>query len=352
MSAAPVSATPLSPRAARLAAGLASRKTRRVRLDELWRLLDEADPALGMSVRRRAVLRETLDELARHQLVAMPSPRSFDRLAFPELPQFVTLPRADPAPGPQHDPVWHPHLRWVPGTPLPPTQRADLEKINDWLHACRRPTPIPLHERSLEIFGDEKRLDRLLTGQLFGGGRLSLDRLATYRAVVRFTSERVGIGDLLLVAENSDTFDSLARVLARRSGHRVGRVGWGAGGAFEASVLSVAHLDPPVAEVAYFGDLDEKGLRIPANAAAMAARERLPPVRPAHGLYDALLRRMRPGRAPRPLAAATATELAVWLGPSHRKAVEDLLTSGRRAAQEAVTRDYLTTHDDWLTDLI
>ncbi|OHV69592.1 hypothetical protein BCD48_34710 [Pseudofrankia sp. BMG5.36] len=255
------------------------------------------------------------------------------------------------APAPRHDPVWHPHLNWVPGTPLTPTQRADLEKINEWLYARRGVVSVPLRERSLEIFGDEKRLGRLLTSQLFADGRLALELLATYRVVVRFTSEQVGPGDLLLIAENSDTFDSLVRVLVERAGHRVGRVGWGAGGAFEASVLSVGRLDPPVVEIAYFGDLDEKGLRIPANAAAVAVRERLPPVRPAHGLYDALLRRMRPGRAPKVVTAATAAELAIWLGPSHRTAVEDLLTSGRRAAQEAVNRDYLAAHDDWLYDL-
>jgi hypothetical protein len=330
---------------------LAGRTTRRVPLRDLWVLLDEADPTLGMNARRRTVLADVLAELDAAGVVTRPSERSYDRDERPELPLFVTLPRRDRPRAPRRDVVWHPVLDWVPDSQLAPSQRADLEQVNRWLHGRRKPTPVPLRERSLEIFGDEKTLDRLLPTRLFAPDRLTLERLATYRAVVRFTSDLVGSGDLLLVAENSDTFDSLVHALRGRDGHRVGRVGWGAGAAFEASVLSVGLLDPPVADVAYFGDLDEKGLRIPANAAALAAREGLPPIRPASGLYSALLLRARPAAVRRTIAAPTATELTAWLDPAHRADVRTLLVGGRRAAQEAVGRDYLTSHDGWLADL-
>ena len=46
-------------------------------------------------------------------------------------------------------------------------------------------------------------------------------------------------------------------------------------------MLSIRQLHPPVLSVRYFGDLDEKGLRIPASA---AAAEGLPPLRSAAGL--------------------------------------------------------------------
>jgi hypothetical protein len=59
--------------------------------------------------------------------------------------------------------------------------------------------------------------------------------------------------------ENSDTFDSLLTVLRGRGDHRVGLVGWGAGTGFEASVLSIAHIDRAITEIRYFGDLDETG---------------------------------------------------------------------------------------------
>lgn len=88
--------------------------------------------------------------------------------------------------------------------------------------------------------------------------------------------ESAGDGDLLLVVENSDTFDSLLTVLRGRSDHRVGLVGWGAGTGFETSVLSIARIDRTITEVGYFGDLDENGLRVPSNAAALAAKAGLP----------------------------------------------------------------------------
>ncbi|GAA0366230.1 DUF2399 domain-containing protein [Actinoallomurus spadix] len=342
----------LSPRSERMAALLRGRKGRRVHLRDLWAILDEADPALATDARRRSVLAEVLEELDGARLLTRPHGDSYDRTEQPPLPRFVTLP-ARPAPAPaHHQVVWHHTLNWVPETRITPVQRNRLEAVDRWLKTARRDaTPAPLRERSLEIFGDEKVLDRLLPTGLFGPGRLTLDLLVTYRAVVRFTSETVGPGDLLLVVENADTFDSLVHVLRDRPGHRVGAVGWGAGAAFEASVLSVARLPFPVAEVAYFADLDEKGLRIPANAAAIAAAEGLPAVRPATGLYGALLERARPQSGRRKLTATAADEVTAWLDPAHRAPARELLMAGQRAAQEAVGREYLTTTESWCADL-
>ena len=87
--------------------------------------------------------------------------------------------------------------------------------------------------------------------------------------------------------ENSDTFDSILTVLRRRDHDRVGLVGWGAETGFEASVLSIPLIGWPITEIRYFGDLDENGLRVPANATVVATGAGLPPVRPVSGLYDA-----------------------------------------------------------------
>lgn len=341
----------LSTRAKRMAALLRARTGRRVALIDLWAVLDRADPALIADNRRRSVLADVLAELADAELLSLPSRQSYDRTEHPALPRFVTLPAPRTPPAARRPVVWHPALSWVPETRLTPGQHERLEAINRWLHARRGATAVPLRERSLEIFGDEKALDRLLMTGIFGPGRLTLDLLGTYRAVVRFTTEPVGSGDLLLVVENSDTFDSLIHALGERSDHRVGLVGWGAGAAFEASVLSIARLGPRVTEVAYFGDLDEKGLRIPAGAAAIAAAEGLPVVRPAFGLYTALLERARRRGGQRKVTATVAADLTEWLDPPHRAPVSRFLTAGERAAQEAVGREYLTTNDDWLVDL-
>jgi hypothetical protein len=133
--------------------------------------------------------------------------------------------------------------------------------------------------------------------------------------------------------------------------HNVGLVGWGAGSAFEASVLSISRLTRPVREVAYFGDLDEKGLRAPRNAAALAAQQNLPVVRPAIGLYEALFTRARPQSGQRKTSPTVATALTTWLDPAHRTSATAYLLGGERLAQEAVGVSYLTRSTDWLHDL-
>lgn len=331
---------------------------RRITLAELWRLLDEADPSSRLSAYRRGLLAATLSELAATGVVAMPSARSFDRGEHPPLPRFVTVPArsapaAETADGAGRT-VWHPALSWVPSAALTPTQLTVVTQVDRWLHGRTDDTVVPVRERSLEIFGDEKAIDRLEPTGLFTSGRLSLDLLRCRRTVPRFVWERVGHGDLLLVVENSDTFDSLVNVLrepadSASAEHRVGIVGWGAGAAFEASVRSIANL--PVARVRYFGDLDEAGLRIPAAASAVASAAGLPRIGPAVGLYDVLLRLGRPQPGQRRVPAAAAATVCEWLENRHRSPAEELLRSGQRIAQEAVGLRYLRRHVDWSAGL-
>jgi hypothetical protein len=135
---------------------------------------------------------------------------------------------------------------------------------------------VPLRERSLEILGDEKALDRLQLTDLFAPGRLALGLLAARRVAPPFHTVRVSGGPILLVVENSDTFDSLRTALQSRP-ERVGLVGWGAGAAFTASVLSLDAAAEGITDIAYFGDLDRNGLRVPATASRVAAANGLPP---------------------------------------------------------------------------
>lgn len=338
---------------------------RRVTLDELWGLLDQADPASQLSVRRRSLLASALGDLAEAGAVALPSQRSFDRSQHPPLPKFVTMPAAAgagdaaPASRSQSRIVWHPALSWVPQAALTPAQQDVMVRVDRWLHRCEDPGVVPVRERSLEIFDDEKALDRIERTSLFAPGRLSLALLRCRRVVPRFVWERVGSGGLLLVVENCDTFDSLVEALREPPGggpgrrrlaeHRVGSVGWGAGAAFEASVRSIATL--PVTRVRYFGDLDEAGLRIPAAAAATARADGLPEVLPAAGLYSALLRLGHPQAGQRKVTAGTAATLCGWLDERHRVTAGELLRSGQRLAQEAVGAGYLHRYLDWLEDL-
>jgi hypothetical protein len=334
----------LSPRAGRLAELIGGWPRTRLPLPDLWRLLDEADPASRTDSRRRAVLAGLIEELARAEVISLPAARSYDRTERPHLPRFVTVPRPGEVPVPPRDIVWHPEVSWADRARLTPSQVDRLAAVNTWLFRERDELAVPIRERSLEIFGDEKVLDRLLVTNLFPPERVSMLRIR--RVVPRMLTRQVGDGDVVLVVENSDTFDSLVRVLGDRPGP-IGAVGWGSGAGFEASVLSIADLGRPVSAIRYFGDLDRAGLRIPANASDLAVASGLPPVRPAAGLYGALLRAGRPQPGQRIPDEPTTEQLVQWLDPVHRAAAGELLRSGRRLAQEAIGLRYLLRHDDW-----
>jgi len=294
---------------------------------------------------------DLIEELSAGEIIELPSAASHDRTELPVLPRFVTVPRKEDPIATLPHVVWHPALSWVPQARATRSQEQALRLVNRWLHHNRDDLVVPSRERSLEIFGDEKAIDRMVGTGLFGPNRLSLEVLRCRRVAPRFHYESCGPGNVLLVIENSDTFDSVHSVLRDRNDHRVGFAAWGAGTGFEASVLSVRRLPRPVGEVCYFGDLDENGLRVPRNAATLAVAERLPPVRPAHGLYAALLRLGKPQCGQRKVQPDATAALVDWLCSDHRGPVRGLLESGKRIAQEAVGLAYLSRNDEWLEDL-
>jgi hypothetical protein len=333
----------LSEYAQRIAVRLADWPRRTLTQDELWQLLDEADPSSAGHASRRALLASVVAELAGAELVQLPSARLMDRSAQPALPRHVRLPsRAPAAPSPRQaarSVPWRPELAWAATANLTRAQLATLQQLNVWFRDARPTLDVPMRERSLEIFGDEKALDRLVTSVLFRPGRLSLTQLRAYRSRPPLPAVQVGDGPVLLVVENSDTFETLARLLDDGPGD-VGHVAWGAVAAFEASVASVGRL-PGITHVLYFGDVDADGLRFPASAAALAAELGLPAIEPAAGLYRLLFEVGHRAGGQR-VDEARAESLAAWLPADLRLAAVNLLMSGQRLAQEAVGSERLS----------
>ena len=67
-----------------------------------------------------------------------------------------------------------------------------MQRVNEWLYVSRDELVVPARERSLEVFGDEKALDRLAGAALFGPGRLTLALLRCRRVVPRLHCEPAG----------------------------------------------------------------------------------------------------------------------------------------------------------------
>lgn len=327
----------------RLAAALEARCTRRVHRDELWHAFLEAEPAFLTDVGKRARLATALDELAGAGRIVLPSARSFDG-GRPPLPRFVTVggPRARPPSVPEGRSFpWRPELAWAAAARLGPGQLQVLQAVNSWLRdgGAARPV-VPARERSLQVFGDEKAIDRLSRSMLFGPARLGYELLRCRPVHAPFVWRRTGAGAELLVVENHHSFETLASVV--QAGGPVGMVAYGAGNHFIASVASIGDLDPVPERVWYFGDLDSNGLRIPVAAGTVAGELGLPAPQPAVGLYQLLLDHGRPApaRSP-PLTAGVAAERVAWLPDPLRAPVAQLLTGGMRMAQEWVGTELL-----------
>lgn len=327
-----------APGARELVAGL--RATGRTRIDRagLWRAFTEAVPSAQGSVDARRMLADAIAELAAAgELV--PSRAADD--GTPPLPRSVKLTRpatasgtAGPAGTGPAEP-WHPELAAAAAVGAPSEA---VRLVNRWLFAGgTRAEVVPLRERALEITGDEKAFDAGLPVPL------TPEILRAVRVRLPLHREPVGDGPVLLVVENADTVHSLVRALRADPGP-VGAVAWGAGNAFTSSVLSLTATPPAV--IRYFGDLDAAGLRIPARASVLGEAEGLPPVRPATGLYRALLEHGRPA----PAGVADHSDVD-WLEPALRGPVRDLFAAGQRLAQEAVGRRVLAAGRDWRAGL-
>ncbi|TQM32716.1 Wadjet anti-phage system protein JetD domain-containing protein [Nocardia bhagyanarayanae] len=317
---------------------------------------------------RSTMIRDCLQALAAQRLITCSAKTDQEKVALPLKVTLAAVAAKKTSTVPPQ-PHWHRELFdlaavWATAGNA---RRQRYQAINRWLLSDPDQITVPFRERALEIFATygtetdfafpEKALDDWKTGPLFG----DQDRLlAVMRAIPRPPPllshqpldeldagqlRRVGDGSLLIVVENSATWWSIVENMPPT--HNVGHVAWGLGASFIASVRAI-EANQEITEIRYFGDLDRSGLFIPTDAAAKAHI----PVVPAIGLYTDLLAIGKSWRgAEKPCTDATAHELTRWLPAEHRDAAADLLTSGRRIAQEWVGTRHLARTQNWHNDL-
>jgi len=257
---------------------------------------------------------------------------------------FGFAPPSDPEARQIREHPWGPELAFLAATRVN-LPFAELLRLDEFLKRGRPHGEIvPIKERSLEIFGDEKRLDLLADSVLFRDGRLDLRR--------HLGCEIIGVplawkrgpakadGRPVLAIENAATWHSYCRWNAARGGFSA--VVYGDGKRF---LDGVPHLPELFAElggsrpILYFGDLDPAGVVIPREASARARVLGLPVIDPHLWSYRRLLERgagETGGEDPGPLEPG----LCDWLGPCAEPA-RRLFTAGHRLAQEHIGWDFL-----------
>ena len=268
---------------------------KRIDLDLLLRVFRQVKPELAVTVNARAQLREIVDLLEAEGRLETPKGKGrWDNSARPGLPQWIVLVKVSteiPSETDLRSVPWAPELRFVPTAKLS-VPVSDLLKIQEFFATGGRTRcEAPLKERSLEIFGDEKRLDDLYRGSaLFGEDRLTLPSLRCFAVPEPLPWARGKADDApLLVLENVATWDSYRRWNIKHE--FFSGIVYGGGNRFIDSVLCLREIFADVGgmrRVLYFGDVDPAGLRIPRLAAVRAAAAGLPVIEPDIWSYSHL----------------------------------------------------------------
>lgn len=328
---------------------LAADGLKRVPFSKLCIAFGKIFPALtGLDQRRR--MHELLDALRVRGAVTFPSGREhYDRVTEPHLPRWIQLTSA-PAPvvRPAFDPAtfpWSPELRFAAKLKNP-SQLEILRRVHVFLASgggsrCM----VPIKERSVELFGDEKKLDTLRKSALFRAGMLSLPLLRCYQVTPPLIWERgpQTTRAPVLIVENHSAFDSFARWNKEHSVWAA--VCYGNGESFEASAPFLRNVVGQIrwdGTLLYFGDIDPKGLMIPVLASKALVETGLPRIAPHIGCYNQLLKQAK-GKSDLPKVGRLKipSEGAKWLGADLAGRIEEWFAQGIRIPQELVGYELL-----------
>ena len=330
------------------AAVRASGRTR-VPVEDLRQAALAADLSFTGSPDARARLLAAIRELEAAGDVTLPrGTNGWEATPRPALPRWVARP-AKTKPDHTAEPAvaWHADLSWVPAflTTDRPTaaERLLLRAVNGFLGTGGSDIIVPLRERSLQLAGDEKVLDTVSRGRLFAPGRLSLRLLSAVRVSPPLVRRKVGGGPLLLLVENYATYDSLSATLPAAG--EVGTVAYSAGNTLGTVLTAIADEGHRPQALAYFGDLDTRGLEIAVAGARLATDLGLPPLNPAERLYRLLFEHGHPAVTGTYSGPGKARAAAAWLPAALRAPALDVLFAGKRLAQEAVGREVLSRAD-------
>lgn len=240
-------------------------RRKRIALADLRRHWLDANPEQLQHPERDALLLIALRELEAQGNVVLPARGSFEQFGSPPMPKFVTVVNYSEM---QSSDDWS-RVSWLPElgfwTDLTETELVTAKAINDWLLRRRgKFLTVPLRERSLEIFGDEKYLDLRVRENALFSGRLPLASIGAFLVPHPLPYRAADApGQPVLIVENHHTYWSLAEWNIRV--RRYAAIIYGAGKVFYSSrpALEEAMRECRADGAQYFGDLDPAGISIP-----------------------------------------------------------------------------------------
>lgn len=271
---------------------LLSSGRRVVRQEAVWSAFVDSFSDLPPGPERRCWLAVVLEELSQQGEILLPVShgKQWDRTSTVALPTAITLVALDGGVANKSDWrnfPWHPRLHWVfELRALIQDQVAFLKRVHSGLVSGWFDQPECFKYRSLQLTGDEKRLEELHRGILFGPGRLTLEMLGCESESLPLASEHFSGSSTLLIFENAAPFMLARRILGSAARPSIGRLAYGAGKQVLKAVGYLPMVEPAITEIQYVGDLDAEGMSI---AAELQRLSKVIPVRPATQFHKAML---------------------------------------------------------------
>jgi hypothetical protein len=334
---------------------VASTRRKRIEAPLYRRIFAEVCPALS-APEARTKLAGWLTQLAENGDVLLPKgQRLYDRSSSGDLPAWIELVRPEAATAPfpvePESYAWAHELRFA--CAVRDARQLDvLLRVQHFLANGGRDRPlVPAKERSIELFGHEKRLEMLKTGILFDEGRLSFELLKCFPVPPPLLFEAASPSDSrpALVVENYSTYHSFTRW--NREARAFCAIVYGHGDAFKTSAAGLAEVVGGWVwdgRLLYFGDLDPEGLLIPLAASATLSTIDLPALFPHGGCYRRLIERASTLNLPSGDRLCLPTECREWLGEGLASQVDPSFARGIRLAQELVGWEELDRDDSFV----
>jgi hypothetical protein len=238
--------------------------------------------------------------------------------------------------------AWHPALQWVLDRQhVTPDHFGFLRKVNQGLVEGWFDHLEPFKYRSLQLTGDEKRLQVLCKCRLFGPGRLSLDLLGCEAEVLPLAVERFGEKPTMLLFENAAPFMVARSILKVMDNNAFGCLGYGGGKQMVKSVGYLSMIEPPVESVLYVGDLDAEGIQLAANIGRLSSQVEIHPATSFHrAMIDAASELGHasgwPVKEKQPRQAAESA--LQFVDAAVRGKCAQLISSGHRIPEEVLSR--------------
>lgn len=325
-------------------------KRMRIQLSpSLWEAFTRTFPGETTGGRSREILAKVIDLLGQKGF-SLPSQRSkhlFDRNGTPHLPAWIQRPRQESvqtlAPS-QH--IWATELSFLANATNLKNMHLWLD-LDAWLKKMRNRhlDPIPMRERSFEIFGDEKALDSLVKSRPFVNGQISIETLGcfhVYEPLAMASGPSEALGKPCLVVENAATYYTLAK-WNKKTG-KYSCIAYGGGGRFEKMWEGLLPLQKEFAfdKVSYFGDLDAAGLNIPFRASRLLKSKTGIPLQLDTDLFLLAIQAAANTTLPQaPKKRKTEEGLWDWIPAPIRESLHKIIQDGYRIPQEILTKNNL-----------